>query len=170
MAAKPTPIPPPRPRRLSAGNLAPGPHRRSQSVEGRARRGEGRGRADFLAALLYLQKMDTASGMLTHLTGAHLQSPSRGPTRPRTATRLGRRSLPRAILRPTTRQRSILDQGRRREGGGTGTPQGGQAPPRVTAPAISGPILRCPRSPTLLLATGPSWRWHRCLPGGAEIS
>jgi hypothetical protein len=62
MAAKPTPIPPPRPRRVSAGNLAPGPHRRSQSVEGRARRGEGRGRADFLAALLYLQKMDTASG------------------------------------------------------------------------------------------------------------
>eukprot|EP01047_Picozoa_sp_COSAG01_P036295 COSAG01_NODE_2830_length_6998_cov_17.705754_8_plen_182_part_00 len=62
MAAKPTPIPLPRPRRLSAGNLAPGPHRRGQSVEGRARRGEGRGRADFLAALLYLQKMDTASG------------------------------------------------------------------------------------------------------------
>eukprot|EP01049_Picozoa_sp_SAG25_P016223 SAG25_NODE_3631_length_1017_cov_122.092593_1_plen_233_part_10 len=62
MAAKPTPIPLPRPRRLSAGNLAPGPHRRSQSVEGRARRGEGRGRADFTRPRLSLQRLDDGSG------------------------------------------------------------------------------------------------------------
>jgi hypothetical protein len=83
-------------------------------------------------------------------------------------SRYGRRSLPRAILRPTTRQCSILDQGRGRKGGGTGAPHRGQAPPQVTARARSGPILRCPRSPSLQLTTSPSWRWHRRLPEAGE--
>eukprot|EP01049_Picozoa_sp_SAG25_P019560 SAG25_NODE_6219_length_577_cov_12.081590_1_plen_165_part_10 len=62
MAAKPTHMPPPRPRRLSAGNLAPGPHRRVQPVKGRARRGEGRGNAVILVLLLSLQRLETGSG------------------------------------------------------------------------------------------------------------
>jgi hypothetical protein len=141
----------------------------SQSKEGRAEGKDAEG-LTLRGRGCRCSDWTTARGMLTHLTGARVQSPSRRPIVPGTAMPERSHPLARAILRPTTRQRSILDQGRRREGGVTGTPRRGQAPPRVTTPAISGPILRCPRSPTLLLATGPSWRWHRRLPGGAEIS
>ena len=65
----------------------------SQSKEGRAEGKDAEG-LTFVARCCTCRRWTVPQGMLTHLTGAHLQSPRHGPTRPRTATRLGRRSLP----------------------------------------------------------------------------
>jgi hypothetical protein len=165
MAALPAPHPPARTSRLQPGKYVP-----AHQTRGQPERAEWRGGEEQNFLSFFSPSCDRAPDprQLTHLAAPDIGSAIRRATRPALATRSGRRSLPRAILRPTTRQRSILDQGRGREGGGAGAPHIGQTPPQVTARARSGPILRCPRSPTLLLATGPSWRWHRRLPEAGE--
>jgi hypothetical protein len=166
MAAKPTPIPLPRPRRLSAGNLAPGPHRRSQSVEGRARRGEGRGRADFTRPRLSLQRLDDGSG---DADSPHRRAP---PVSEPVSNRAGYGDTPRSSVAPKSHSapndtptfdlRSRAEEGRgrhRHTAGRAGTTSGHglrdlgahlAVPPKPHPATCNGPFVE--------VAPPPAWR------------
>jgi hypothetical protein len=178
MAAKLTPIPPPRPRRLSAGNLAPGPHRRGQSVKGRARRGEGRGRADFLVLLLSLQRLDTGSG---DTDSPHRRAP---PVSEPVSNRAGYGDTPRSSVAPKSHSapndtptfdlRSRAEEGRgrhRHTAGRAGTTSGHglrdlgahlAVPPKPHPATCNGPFVE--------VAPPPAWRGRDQLKTGKMSS